>query len=120
MIEYSKEDYEDIIDIKNFIHKARLLGKAKELEDLAELKSRDIPNFGSPFTWYRSSYNEIVRSLKTKHTRFVTVEIEINVSDDKTDLDIEKALVKGIYYGLDVRKIAIPQEIKTVKFTHKK
>jgi len=118
MIDYYKEDKQDIIDIENFILKARKLGKGCELHDLAQEKSESIPQFGTPFTCYRAAYYEILESTKAKETRFVTIVLEVDVKKYVTEKDMETAITKGIYYGLDVKRVSIPADIKSITYKH--
>lgn len=56
----------------------------------------------------------------THEIRTVLIEVKVNVKKTVTNKDMETALVKGIYRELDIKHIAIPREIKSITFSHKK
>lgn len=43
------------------------------------------------------------------------ISVKINVNTSKQEEEVYKAIVKGIYYGLDVKHIASPQNVKIEK-----
>jgi len=53
--------------------------------------------------------------MKNKVFKRILVEIDVSVNDYVTDKDIHSAIEKGIYYGLDVRRVAAPLDITDVK-----
>ncbi len=116
-VDYSNESKYDIIDIRNYIQKATLLGKRKQLHDLSYQKSlnRDLDR-GNPFTWYRNSYNEIKNDFSAPVVRELSVKVTVSLKKGQDMDKVESAIIKGIYYGLDIRRIANPTDILSIEF----
>ena len=45
-----------------------------------------------------------------------TINISVTIDTNKTDVEIESAIIKGLYYGLDVKKVAPPKKILDISF----
>ncbi len=60
----------------------------------------------------------LIGKTKSKELEEVEVNVKVTVSLKKgQDMDkVESAIIKGIYYGLDIRRIANPTDILSIEF----
>ena len=53
-------------------------------------------------------------------TKEITIKIRVNVSENTNPESIDRAIEKGLYWGLDVKRVAAPQDLEIVSITHAK
>ena len=53
-------------------------------------------------------------------TKEITIKIRVNVSENTKPEAIDRAIEKGLYWGLDVKNIANPQNLEIVSITQTK
>lgn len=100
----------------NEVKKIQLSSNYKELDFLLT-QNPDDETRGK----IEKTMKEIVDELekmeipKTK-TKKITIEVEFETDEFTTEKEIDSAIIKGIYYGLDIRRIAAPEKVKSISF----